>query len=444
MVLNTVVEQPRHFCALAAQQTVLAIERAIPLVHAGPGCSAKLFSALSFCNGFQGSGYCGGNAIPCTNTGEKEVVFGGEERLRQLIKGALKLMDGDLFVVLTGCTADLIGDNGGQVVNEFAREGIPIVFAETGGFKGSSYDGHELVLEAIIQQYLNPARSINPKQVNVWASVPYQDPFWSGNLETLKQLLQGLGLEVNILFGHNSGGAAAWKAIPAAAFNLLVSPWVGVRIMKLLQEKFGTPYLHYPGLPIGARETSQFLRAAAAFAGVDSHGVEGFIHVQEQRFYHYLERAADFLLEFRYDLPGRFFVAADAFYTLAVSRFLVNELGLIPGHQFITDETPDEHRPSIISQLADLAPGIGTSVTFTPDGGIIAREMKDYPHQQLPLLIGSSWDRDLAAGLKGYTLSLCPPITDKLVLDRSYAGYSGGLRLIEDIYSAVLERNEQT
>jgi nitrogenase molybdenum-iron protein beta chain len=30
------------------------------------------------------------------------------------------------------------------------------------------------------------------------------------------------------------------------------------------------------------------------------------------------------------------------------------------------------------------------------------------------------------------------PVMDRLVLDRGYVGYEGGLRLIEDIYGSVL------
>ena len=35
------ISEPRFSCALSAQQTVLAIPHAIPIVHAGPGCSSK-------------------------------------------------------------------------------------------------------------------------------------------------------------------------------------------------------------------------------------------------------------------------------------------------------------------------------------------------------------------------------------------------------------------
>jgi nitrogenase molybdenum-iron protein beta chain len=56
------IEQPRFSCALAAQQTVVAIKRAVPVLHSGPGCSIKVDSLIG-----QGEGYAGGSTIPCTN-----------------------------------------------------------------------------------------------------------------------------------------------------------------------------------------------------------------------------------------------------------------------------------------------------------------------------------------------------------------------------------------
>lgn len=57
------------------------------------------------------TGYAGGNTSPCTNFTEKEVVFGGVDRLRQIIRNTYKVLDTDLQVVLTGCTAGIVGDD---------------------------------------------------------------------------------------------------------------------------------------------------------------------------------------------------------------------------------------------------------------------------------------------------------------------------------------------
>ncbi len=438
MSIVTVIEQPRHFCALGAQLTVSAIERAIPILHAGPGCGSKLWDSLAGCNGYQGSGYAGAFAIPCTNTGEREVVFGGETRLRQLIAGALQVMDGDLFVVLTGCTADIVGDDINGVVGEFRERGVPIVHASTGGFKGTNYQGHELVLQALVEQFLpeeTPAPV--PGLVNVWSAVPYQDPFWSGNLQAIKTLLAGIGLTPNVLFGPGAGGVAAWRQIPAAQFNLVLSPWVGLDTAKLLEARYGTPWLHHPVLPIGATETSRFLRAVGQYAGADEVAVARFIREREAHYYYYLERAADFLLENRYDLPHRFVNIADAAYTLGISRFLVNDLGLWPGHQFVTDQTPAEHQEWLAGEFAHLAPKVSAPVVFTPDADVIRQTLRQARYREAPIILGSAWDRDLAHDLKGYLLGISLPVSGRLVLDRTYVGYEGGLRLAEDLYSAI-------
>jgi nitrogenase molybdenum-iron protein beta chain len=437
--MSGVIEQPRHLCMLSAKQSVVAIERAVPIVHAGPGCSGKLWSGLSFCNGFQGSGYAGGGAVPSTNTGEKEVVFGGEERLRSVIEGALKVMDADLFVVLTGCTSDIVGDDTGQVVREFREQGIPIVYAETGGFKGSSFVGHEALLEAVITQLLDPAPPEKaPNLVNVFASVPYLDPFWSGNLEALRELLAGLGLEANILFGPGSGGIEAWRKIPPPASIWWYPPGWGLKrhgFWKSVTALLSSIIRCSPSA--GRKRAVSWPRSASspALTGKRQRPSSG---KEEARFYYYLERAADFILEFRYDLPGRFVTVCDSLYALAVSRFLVNDLGLLPGRQFITDQTPTEHRESLQAEFAALSPSVAAQVTFTPDGGEVQRELRATKHHQPPLIIGSTWDKDIAAELKGYQVSLSLPVTDRLVLDRSYVGYRGGLRLAEDFYTAIL------
>lgn len=438
--MSNVIEAPRHFCTLGSQQVVLAIEKAIPILHAGPGCSQKLWEGLSFYNGFQGTGYAGGSAVPCTNATENEVIFGGEQRLREVIEGSLKVMDGELFVVLTGCLPDLIGDDTMRVVREFQERGAPIVYAETGGFKGTTYQGYDIVVEAIVKQFLTAdSNQVIPGLVNIWSAVPYQDPFWSGNLQAIKDLLAGIGLEANILFGPQSGGIQAWKKVPAAQFNLVISPWVGLNIAQLLEEEFGTPFLHYPVFPIGATETSRFLREVANFANLETNRIETFISQQEANFFYYLERAADFFLGYRYYLPGHFVTVADSFYALGVSRFLVNDVGLLPGPQFITDETPEEYQAKIVAEFSNLAPKVSAEVRFIADSGVIHDELRKLSHLRQPLILGSDWDRDIAAKLPGYHVGIALPLTDCLILNRSYIGYQGGLRLIEDIYRSVLE-----
>ena len=431
------IEQPRYSCAIGAQQTVVAIKRGVPILHAGPGCSSKVSGLIG-----QGEGYAGGNTIPCTNTSEAEVVYGGEGRLRNVVDGAFKVIDADLYVVLTGCTSDIVGDDVGRVTSEYQALGKPIVFAETGGFKSNNYVSHESVVNAIIDQYVdvhNKGGNIQKSLVNVFATVPYQDPYWNGNLEELKRILEGIGLKVNILFGNESGGVDEWKTIPDAEFNILINTWTGLGIVKHLEEKYGTPYLQFPYIPIGGIETTKFLRQVAEFGELDKKIVDAFISKEEEKYYSFIERTADFMLEFRYGIPRRFYTILDAAYSIGFSKFLLNELGIIPAKQYVIDDTPEEFRESIKEQFSKISDLRSAEVAFSIDGGAIQQEIREEPQKNRAIILGSGWERDLASDIKADLLIISAPVTYRLVLNCGYAGYNGGLRVIEDIYDRVLD-----
>jgi nitrogenase molybdenum-iron protein beta chain len=425
--------QPRYKCALAAMQTVHAIPRAIPVLHSGPGCGAKLNDN----NGT--SGMYSPNIFPCTSVSEKEVVFGGADKLRSTIENALKIIDADLFVVLSGCTSEIIGDDIGEVAGEFAGAEKKVIFANTPGFKGSNYRGHDWILRAIFDQYLphRPA-SVQSGLVNVFSSPPMQDAFWLGNLREIESLVSEIGLTPNTIFGHNRGLPYIDK-IPDAQLNLLIGPWAGLESVRFLEKKYGTPFLHYPALPIGAFETSRFLRTLAEKAGADSAVSEKVIAAHEDEYYYYIERYADIFLEQRV-MAKRFVNIADAHYALALTRFLVNDLGMFPAAQFVTDDTPEEYRAALIEEFSNLNYGISAEVVFSADGEAIHRQVKETPFGGNPLIIGSSWEKRLAYDMNGIFVNISYPMVSRMVINGHIAGYSGGLKLLEDMYTEARER----
>ncbi|KHL93424.1 hydrogenase [Paenibacillus sp. IHB B 3415] len=436
--MSKLIEQPRYSCALGVQQSVIAIHRAVPVVHAGPGCSTKIHGFLG-----QGEGYAGGSTIPCTNSSEAEIVFGGENKLRGVIDGAFKVIDADLFVVLTGCTSDIVGDDVGQVTREFQAAGKSVVYAETGGFKSNNYVSHDLIIKAIVEQYVDKfaadKTSVIPGLVNLFASVPYQDPYWIGNLQELKRILTGIGLKVSVLFGPESGGVEEWLSIPRAEFNIVVSAWPGLKSAELLEAKYGTPFYHFPYLPVGGIETGRFLREVADFSSLDRAAAEAFIADEERKFYAHIERTADFMLEFRYGLPRVFYTMLDASYAVGLAKYLLNELGILPAQtQYVVDNTPEEYRAAIVERFRSISSRRSANVEFVEDGGAIQEAIRLGKPAQRALILGSGWERDLAAELGADLLPVSVPITYRLILNCGYAGYNGGLRLIEDIYDRVL------
>jgi nitrogenase molybdenum-iron protein beta chain len=426
------LDQPRYKCALSAMQTVQAIEGAIPILHSGPGCGAKL-------NDNDGvSGHYSYHIYPCSSLSEKEVIFGGEPRLEETIASALDIIDADLFVVMTGCTSEIIGDDVASVTTGFSSAKKRVVFAHTPGFAGSNYQGHDWVLKAIFEQYLDEVESPPREEglVNIFAGPPAQDPFWLGNLRVLEELVRAIGLSPNTIFGHNRGLERV-RRLPHAQFNLLVSPWVGLESARYLSERFGAPLLHYPVLPIGAFETTRFLRTLADFTGADPERVEQVIRDNEAEYYYYIERFADTFLELRI-VSKRFVVVADAQYTLALTRFLVNDLGKFPTQQFITDATPEEYQQAVADLLQELNYGIRAAVSFSVNGSDIHDQIAAADFGGPPLILGSSYEKILAERLGGHFINVSYPVKERLIMNSALAGYSGGLKLLEDIYTAAL------
>jgi nitrogenase molybdenum-iron protein beta chain len=148
---------------------------------------------------------------------------------------------------------------------------------------------------------------------------------------------------------------------------------------------------------------------------------------------------ADFMLEFRYGLPRRFYTILDSTYSIGVSKYLLNELGIIPARQYIIENTPEEYRVGIEEEFKHISELRSAEVVFDEDGGKIQKEIREDENNNRALILGSGWERDLAHDLKADLLILSAPVSYRLVLNCGYAGYNGGLRLIEDIYDKVLD-----
>ena len=438
-----IIEQERYTCAIGALQTVVAIPKAVPILHSGPGCGEMIAGFFE-----RSTGYAGGSTAPCTNFSEKEVVFGGIDKLRDIIKNTYRVLDTDLQVVMSGCTGGIVGDDIESLVAEFADEGKPIVAVDTPGFKANNFEAHSIVVNAIIDQYVSLFEEENEPRgeantVNLFASVPYQDPFWKGNLREYKRLLNGIGLKVNVLFGPESGCVNEWKTIPRASFNVLVSPWYGKPIVDRLKARYGQPYAWFHRVPIGANQTEEWLNQVVEFAlnqgaKIDLDRASAFIKHEVDTYYEEIDSLASFLLEFRYGLPNHVHILHDAGYVAGLARFLLNEVGLVPKELFITDNTPERYQEEIRNDIASISEKREIPVFFEPDAGKAQDYLRNVEHPGRGLIIGAGWDRDLAQEKGWDFLSAALPSSYRLHLTTNYAGFTGGLRIIEDIYNGVL------
>lgn len=444
--MSNYIERPRYTCALGgAIAAVEALPRTIPVLHAPPGCASNTAWTQSGGCGLQVGGYCGGLSMPGSNVQEREVVFGGTERLEEEVRNSLAVMDGDLYFILTSCVTEVIGDDIGAVVNQFRSEGIEIISAETGGFKGNSYLGYDLVLESIWKHYVPVARPVKGK-VNIWGVPPFYDVFWRGNLAGLRELLAGLGLEVNSFFTLDDT-LEGIKEAGQAELNIVASEVYGLGAAELAGNQHGIPYIHLP-LPVGPSASSDFIKAVGAALQLDETLVKKAVNKANQRYYHLLEPMTDCFNDL--DLQRYAVIVGDSNYAPALNRFLIDDLGWLPQVVAVTDALRPQQQAELSDQLTLLPSGIKPEVIFSTDTNEIKNRTREYWQRRKsgsgkysnPLapafVIGSALDRELAKDIGAAHLSVSFPVANRAVIDRGYTGFSGGLRLLEDLISTII------
>ena len=447
--MSSFIEKPRFTCPLGgALATVGALTRAVPILHASQGCGGNSNGAIMQGAGHLGSGYCGGASIPASGIGEQQIVFGGVARLEEQIESTLEVIDADLFVVITGCTAEIIGDDVASVIRNYrATEGEdrpPLVHASGAGFKGNSYFGYDSVLQSLFRDYVTPAPVKKKGKVNVWGIPPAFDVFWEGNLLELRRVLEGIGLEVNTFFTRKDS-LADLRGSGDAELNIIVSPINGVPAAKVFKEVHGVDNF-ITDLPIGAKATTAFALEVADLLKLNKKKVAKFLAAEKDNYYHFFNRLGDSYADL--DFQRYLVIVADTSYAISLAGFATHELGWIPKLVAITDPTDEEDRPAIIRRFDGKLADPDTAVAFETDASQIASRLterwpksdgsKYYQPFTPAFVIGSRLDRDFADSIGAGHLSVSYPISNRLVLNRAYAGFYGALSLIEDIISVVV------
>lgn len=440
-----IVDRPKYSCALGgAIATLNALPRVVPILHAAPGCGLNLSYAINGGSGYMGSGYCGGTALPSSNICEKEIVFGGEARLAEQIEKTIELVDGDLYFVLSGCMVEMIGDDIISTARGIPVDNAVLLAAETGGFKGNSFKGYDIVLQTLFREYVTVRESKDPRVVNLWGIVPAHDVFWQGNLFHLRNLFARLGFKANTFFGENET-LDDLKNCGNASLNIVLSDTYGIGAAEAFREIHGTPYATL-GLPIGAHGTDRFIDALADILNIEEGVVSSVKQAEKKSYYQYLARLSDLYND--YDLQRYAVVIADANYGPALSGFVADDLGWLPELAIITDLLGEGEREKVLKRFDETDTGLTPEVVFDPNAGNILPHIKrhwpaDRNERYLETLsstviLGSSFEWDLARDINTPILCVSYPVTNRVVLNRGYACYTGAVSLIEDLLSTLV------
>ncbi len=442
--MSCYIERPRTSCALGgALVTISSLPRVVAIAHTALGCAGNLSGAISVGSGYLGAGYCSGQSTPTSGITESEIVFGGFDRLIEQIKNTQELIDADLFVVVTGCMTEMIGDDVQGAVSECQDLNKPVIAVSTPSFQGDAYKGYEMVLEGIFNRFVRPSDVTDERMVNLFGVIPGYDPFFRGNLEEIKRILQRIGLKVNTFFTPDQSFENI-TAFPRAALNIVFSRVYGVGFARNAEQKHGIPYF-ITDLPIGPEATDRFLREVGEQLELEPVLIEEVIREENEIYYGYFERTADVFADGEYKFYLTLVSNANELIPYAI--FAERELGWITSDLYVTNILSEEEKEELKKAL--LHKEVYGELLFETDTSKIAKDMTlrhkknggeiYFDDENTPLfLIGSRLERDMAMKRGLNYLPVSFPVPNRLIVDRSYAGYRGGLHLLEDVVDALI------
>jgi len=156
----------------------------------------------------------------------------------------------------------------------------------------------------------------------------------------------------------------------------------------------------------------------------------------EERRYYYVQKALPWIYRCK-ALPKEFFLLGGSGTALSVTKFLVNDIGLIPRVVYVTEDVPDEHRERVVELFSDLEAKTDFPVIVGSDGGIFEATATAETVQGRPAIFGSVLDEIYAKENLLPFVSISTPLGNNLVGESHYFGYQGGIRLFHEFYSAA-------
>jgi nitrogenase molybdenum-iron protein beta chain len=422
---------------IGAMYASLGIRGCMPHSHGSQGCYAYHRSALTR--------HYKEPVIAATSAfTEGASVFGGQANLLQSLDNIFTVYNPDVVAVHTTCLSETIGDDIPQIFEKAKADGkIPkgkhVLHASTPSYVGSHVTGFSNMCKGMVDYFASP-EGAKTKTVNLMPG--YVEP---SDMEEIKRIAGMMGVSTimypdtsKVLNGpmtgryhmFPSGGtkiediAASGRSAGTVAMGRIAS----LAAARALDAKCKVPF-EMINLPIGLEETDAFVDALRKMAGVT---------VPDTLTY---ERGQ--MLDIITDMHQYFYgkrvgIVGDPDQVLALTKFLVS-IDMKP--VYIVTGTPAGKK--YIAALEEATAGVDDEVKIKVPGDMYTfhQWIKQEP---VDLMIGNTYlkyisrDEDIPLVRHGF------PILDRV--GHSYfptVGYKGGMRLLEMILNAIMERKDR-
>ncbi len=414
-------KDPVLSCALEGAANVLAgIKDVCIVIHSPQGCAATVNSSYD-----QHEVDFTKRKMACTRLFEKDIVLGATEKLEEMIKQADEAYHSRMIFVIGTCAADIIGEDIEAVCRmlqpEIKGRLVPI---QAGGFRGTSYDGIKLGLEALFP-FISYSHIKIKNSVNLIVPQINQNPTWWADLEWVKDVLSKLGIFIQTVFTHETT-LEEIEAAGMAGANLLLSYEGCDTFLQKMEEKHHIPLiLSDVPLPLGLSNTGRWLRALGRYFNKEEE-VESLIEREEKKVADTLRKRALMMIP-RYR-NCKVALSADSTLGIGMVRMLFEELEMIP-ELLIFKNCSSLAEKILEAELADM--NFSPKVVLKSDGYRIKKALENVT---VDMVIGSAWEKYIGEelGIK-VQVDAFEPTNRVIYLNESYFGYEGMLHFLQVI-----------
>ncbi len=421
---------------IGAMYAALGIHRCLPHSHGSQGCCAYHRSTLT-------RHYKEPVMAATSSFTEGASVFGGQANLVQAIDNIFTIYEPDVIAVHTTCLSETIGDDIPQIVRKAEADGkIPegkrVIHVNTPSYVGTHVTGFAGMTKAMVD-YFAQSNGKKIEQINI---IPgYVEP---SDMEEIKRIADAMGVR-SVLFPDTSkvlnrpqtgkyemfpkGGVTveALASIGDSLATIALGRMASGPAARALDSKCQVP-CEILDLPIGFKATDRFVDTLRKTAG---------INVPES-----LNEERGQLLDIITDMHQYFYgkkvaLAGDPDQLIALTEFLVS-VDMWPIH--IVTGTAGKKFETRIQEITRDVPH-PVNVRAPGDMFLLHQWIKNEP---VDLLMGNTYMKYIARDEDIPLVRFGFPILDRI--GHSYfptVGYRGGMRLLEKILDAILERQDR-
>lgn len=243
-------------CTFCGSRVVLyPIADAVHLVHGPIGCAVYTWDI----RGALSSGPELHRLSFSTDLQEKDVIFGGEKKLSAALDELIDKYNPKAAFVYATCIAGIIGDDIEAVCKRMEEEkNIPVLPVMSEGFKGSKREGYLAACKAMFKLVgTGDTSEVEPKSINILGDFNLAGEIW-----IIREYYEKMGVQVvaNIT---GDGRIDDIRRAHGAALNVVQCSGATLDLAKMMNEKFGTPYIRVSYL--GIEDMAESLYSVAEF-----------------------------------------------------------------------------------------------------------------------------------------------------------------------------------